>query len=175
MITPPRFGDERGYFSETWNQSKLADQGLAIDFVQDNQSVSVPVGTLRGLHFQAPPRAQDKLVRVVAGSIFDVAVDIRTGSPNYGKWVGVELSAENGKQLLVPKGFAHGFVTRAPDTAVIYKCSDTYAPETEGAIHFADADLGIDWDINPEDAILSGKDAEAGSFKSLVSPFTFEG
>jgi dTDP-4-dehydrorhamnose 3,5-epimerase len=132
----------RGFFAETWSRDKLAAHGVTTDFVQDNHSLSAQAGTLRGLHFQNPPRAQAKLVRCGRGVLFDVAVDIRRGSPTYGKWFGIELSFENGKQLLIPAGFAHGFVTRAPDTEIIYKCSDTYAPETEGALRFDDPDLG---------------------------------
>lgn len=174
ILTPRRFGDARGYFSETWNRARMAEHGIDIDFVQDNQSYSAPVGTLRGLHFQAPPHAQDKLVRVARGAVLDVAVDIRKGSPTYGKWVAAELTAENGKQLLVPKGFLHGFITRAPDTEFLYKCSDYYAPQTEGAVHFADPDLGIDWGISPEDAIVSDKDAVAGAFGDFESPFIYK-
>jgi dTDP-4-dehydrorhamnose 3,5-epimerase len=175
IITPNRFGDNRGHFSETWNKALLTENGIDIDFIQDNQSVSVPSGTLRGLHFQAPPRAQDKLVRAITGSIFDIAVDIRRGSPTYGHWVGVELTAENGKQLLVPIGFAHGFVTRAPNTTIVYKCSDTYAPEAEGSVHFADRDLNIDWGIPMDAVTISDKDKMAPSFADLQSPFTYEG
>ena len=149
-------------------------EGLEYDFVQDNQSLSAEPGTVRGLHFQAPPRAQDKLVRVLQGAIMDVAVDIRTGSPTYGQWVGAELSAENGKQLMVPAGFAHGFATLVPDTLVFYKCSDTYAAETEGAIRFDDPDLAIDWGIATDKAITSGKDAAAPLFRDFVSPFAYE-
>jgi dTDP-4-dehydrorhamnose 3,5-epimerase len=174
VLTPNRFGDDRGHFSETWNKHLLLESGIDIDFKQDNQSVSVPVGTLRGLHFQIPPRAQDKLVRVIMGSIFDVAIDIRRGSPTYGHWVGVELTAENGKQLLVPKGFAHGFVTREPNTTVVYKCSDTYAPEAEGSVHFADLDLNIDWGIPMDAVTTSEKDKVAPSFAELHSPFAYE-
>jgi dTDP-4-dehydrorhamnose 3,5-epimerase len=129
ILTPARFGDARGFFSETWNRERLAQNGIDIDFVQDNHSLSATVGTVRGLHFQAPPHAQAKLVRCGRGVLFDVAVDIRKGSPTYGQWFGVELSFENGKQLLIPAGFAHGFATRAPETEIIYKCSDYYAPE----------------------------------------------
>jgi dTDP-4-dehydrorhamnose 3,5-epimerase len=171
-ITPRRFGDHRGFFTETWNRHTWAAAGIDLDFVQDNHSLSAPVGTLRGLHFQAPPRAQDKLVRVVTGAVLDVAVDIRRGSPRYGRWVAVELSAENGKQLLIPKGFAHGFMTLLPDTQFLYKCTDTYAPETEGAILWNDPDIGINW--GRDDVILSGKDAEAPAFADFVSPFKYE-
>ena len=129
VLTPRRFGDERGWFSETWNRAVLEEAGLRYDFIQDNHSFSAEPGTLRGLHYQAPPHAQDKLVRCSRGAIFDVAVDVRVGSPTYGQWVSVELTADNGKQLLVPKGFLHGFVTRTPDTEVQYKVTDTYAPD----------------------------------------------
>lgn len=170
IITPKRFGDHRGFFSESWNKSAMDAAGLSYDFVQDNHSLSMTPGTVRGLHFQAPPRAQDKLVRCGRGALFDVAVDIRKGSATYGQWVGVELTAENGKQLLVPAGFAHGFMTLVPETEIIYKCTDTYAPETEGALLWNDADIGIDWplDIAP---VLSDKDAAAPGLAGFDSPF----
>lgn len=174
VITSRRFGDHRGYFSETWSRAKLAAAGIDIDFVQDNQSLSVEVGTVRGLHFQAPPRAQAKLVRCGRGVLFDVAVDIRRGSPGYGRWFGVELSAENGRQLLIPVGFAHGFVTRVPETEILYKCSDGYAPETEGALRWDDPDLAIDWGLMGG-PILSARDAAAGAFRGFSSPFVYEG
>ncbi|MBF9048135.1 dTDP-4-dehydrorhamnose 3,5-epimerase [Rhodobacterales bacterium LSUCC0031] len=175
VITPPRFGDHRGFFAETYSREKLAAHGVTKDFVQDNHSLSAQVGTVRGLHFQAPPRAQAKLVRCGRGVLFDVAVDIRRGSPSYGKWFGIELSFENGKQLLIPAGFAHGFVTRAPDTEIIYKCSDIYAPETEGALAWNDPDLAIDWGLGDTAPLLSAKDAVAGPFAGFDSPFTYEG
>ena len=137
--------------------------------------MSQAVGTVRGLHFQAPPHAQDKLVRCGRGSLFDVAVDIRRGSPTYGRWFGTELSFENGRQLLVPAGFAHGFITRMPDTEIIYKCSDYYARETEGAIRWDDPELGIDWQTGDMMPTLSDKDAVALRFADLDSPFTYEG
>ena len=174
LIAPRRFADSRGFFSETWNAGLLIQNGIKTTFVQDNQSLSKLTGTIRGLHFQSPPHAQDKLVRCGRGSLFDVAVDIRKGSPTYGDWVGVELSAENGKQLLVPKGFLHGFVTLELDTEILYKCSDYYAPECDGAIRFDDPDIGIDWGISSDDAILSNKDAEAPFLKDFDSPFTYE-
>ncbi len=174
ILTPRRFGDARGWFSETWNADTLAAAGLVLPFVQDNQSVSAEVGTVRGLHFQAPPRAQDKLVRVVRGRILDVAVDIRKGSPTYGVSIGVELSAEVGNQLLIPKGFLHGFATLTPDCHVLYKCTDIYAPETEGAVRFDDPDLAIDWRIDPRQTVLSDKDAVAPAFVDLDSPFIYE-
>jgi dTDP-4-dehydrorhamnose 3,5-epimerase len=170
IITPARFGDARGWFSETWNATKMQAAGLAIDWVQDNHSFSAQVGTLRGLHFQSPPRAQDKLVRCTRGAIFDVAVDIRVGSPTYGHWFGVELTAENGKQLLVPKGFLHGFVTRTPDVEVQYKCSDVYAPECDGSVLWSS--VGIDWGLTG-DPVLSAKDQAATPFDTFASPFTF--
>jgi len=143
--------------------------------LQDNHSLSMTQGTIRGLHFQAPPHAQDKMVRCGRGALFDVAVDIRKGSPTYGQWFGVELSFENGKQLLVPAGFAHGFVTRAPETEIIYKCSDYYAQETEGAVAWDDPQVGIDWGLGDMTPVLSDKDANAPALADLNSPFTFEG
>jgi len=175
VITPPRFGDARGFFAETYNQAKLAAQGILLDFVQDNHSLSAQIGTVRGLHFQAPPHAQAKLVRCGRGVLFDVAVDIRRGSPTYGRWFGCELSFENGRQLLIPAGFAHGFVTRAPDTEIIYKCSDIYAPQTEGALRWDDPDIGIDWAMGDLVPILSDKDAAAPAFRGFDSPFAYEG
>jgi dTDP-4-dehydrorhamnose 3,5-epimerase len=174
VLTPPRFGDARGFFAETYNRDRLAEQGITTEFVQDNHSVSAQVGTVRGLHFQAPPHAQAKLVRCGRGALFDVAVDIRRGSPTYGQWFGVELSFDNGKQLLIPSGFAHGFVTRLPDTEIIYKCSDFYAPETEGALRFDDPEIGIDWQMGDVPPVLSDKDAAAGPLAGFESPFTLE-
>jgi dTDP-4-dehydrorhamnose 3,5-epimerase len=169
ILTPARFGDDRGFFSESWNRKRMADNGIDLDFVQDNHSVSREVGTLRGLHYQSPPHAQDKLVRCGQGSLFDVAVDIRVGSPTYGDWFGIELSEENGKQLLVPKGFLHGFVTLKPNTEVLYKCTDYYAPECDGAVRWDSC--GIDWGITGE-PVLSGKDAAAVPLSDFESPFT---
>lgn len=158
IIQPKRFGDHRGFFSETYSRSAFAEAGITLDFVQDNHSLSAAVGTLRGLHFQAPPFAQDKLVRVPRGRILDVAVDIRASSPDFGKFVAVELSAENWWQLLVPAGFAHGFVTLEPDTEVLYKVNAPYAPEHDRGVAFDDPAIGIDWGFAPEALILSGKD-----------------
>lgn len=174
ILTPRRFGDDRGWFSETWNAARLAEAGLKLDFVQDNHSMSATRGTLRGLHFQAPPRAQDKLVRCTRGAIWDVAVDIRKGSPNFGKWVGVDLSAANGRQLLVPRGFLHGFVTRTDDCEVQYKCTDLYAPDCDGAIRWDDPTIGIDWGLDGP-PVLSAKDAAAPFLSGFDSPFTWEG
>ncbi|WP_397544090.1 dTDP-4-dehydrorhamnose 3,5-epimerase [Roseovarius salis] len=172
LLTPKRFGDDRGFFCETWNRRRFAEAGIALDFVQDNQSLSAAACTLRGLHYQAPPHAQDKLVRCGRGRLFDVAVDIRRGSPTYGRWVGAELSAENGKQLLVPAGFLHGFVTREPDTEILYKCSDHYAPECDGAVRWDSC--GIDWGLEGA-PVLSDKDAAAPALSDFDSPFTWEG
>ncbi|MFA3920761.1 dTDP-4-dehydrorhamnose 3,5-epimerase [Ruegeria hyattellae] len=172
ILTPARFGDARGFFSESWNKRLLVEHGITLDFVQDNHSLSSRPGTIRGLHFQAPPHAQDKLVRCGRGALFDVVVDIRKGSPTYGHWTGVELSAENGKQLLVPKGFLHGFVTRQPGTEICYKCTDYYAPDCDGAVRWDSC--GIDWGVHG-DPVLSDKDAAAPALADFDSPFVWEG
>lgn len=158
LITPKKFGDDRGFFSETYNKQTFADHGINLEFVQDNHSLSADKGTVRGLHFQAPPFAQDKLVRVTRGAILDVVVDIRKSSPTYGQHVAVELSAENWAQLLVPKGFAHAYCTLVDDTEVIYKVTDHYSKEHDFGLLWNDPELGIDWPINSADAILSDKD-----------------
>jgi len=160
-IRPRRIGDARGFFSETWNERELRDQGIALTFVQDNHSYSAEKGVLRGLHYQLPPRAQDKLVRVVRGSILDVAVDIRRGSPTFGRWMSVEVSARVWNQILIPKGFAHGFVTLEPGTEVIYKVSDYYSPEHDRSIRFDDPDIGIFWPLPESELRLSDKDRAA--------------
>lgn len=173
LLTPARFGDDRGFFSESYSRKVLAAHGITFDFVQDNHSLSHQVGTVRGLHFQSPPHAQDKLVRCGRGRLFDVAVDIRKGSPTYGQWYGAELSFENGKQLLVPAGFLHGFLTREPDTEIIYKCSDYYAPDCDGAVHWDSC--GIDWGFDGDSPVISTKDAAAVALADFDSPFVFEG
>jgi len=175
VITPARFGDHRGFFSESWNRARMAEAGIDIDFVQDNHSLSAKAGTVRGLHFQAPPHAQAKLVRCGRGRLFDVAVDIRRGSPTYGQWVGTELSFENGRQMLVPEGFLHGFATLEPETEIIYKCSDYYAPDCDGAVRFDDPDIGIDWHLGGMEPVLSDKDARAQAFADFLSPFEWKG
>jgi dTDP-4-dehydrorhamnose 3,5-epimerase len=174
ILEPDRFGDDRGFFSESWSRRRLAEAGIDIDFVQDNHSLSAVANTVRGLHFQRPPHAQAKLVRCGRGCLFDVAVDIRRGSPTHGRWAGVELSAQNGRQLLIPAGFLHGFATRAPDTEIIYKCSDYYAPDCEGAVRFDDPDLAIDWALTGP-AILSPKDDGSPAFRDLDTPFGWAG
>lgn len=173
ILAPKRFGDERGFFSESWNRKALLQHGIDYDFVQDNHSLSEKINTVRGLHFQYPPHAQAKLVRCGRGRLYDVAVDIRKGSPTYGNWVGVELSFENGRQLLVPEGFLHGFVTREPATEIIYKCTDYYEAEAEGAVRFDDPDLGIDWGIVPDEVVISKKDARAIPFREFRTPFEY--
>ncbi|MBP1804943.1 dTDP-4-dehydrorhamnose 3,5-epimerase [Rubellimicrobium aerolatum] len=175
VLIPRRFGDARGWFMESWNREVLRAQGIDLDFVQDNHSLSAAAGTVRGLHYQRPPRAQDKLVRVIAGAILDVAVDARKGSPTYGKWVAEELTAVNSRQLLIPVGFLHGFVTLTPDTQVAYKCTDTYAPDCDGGVAWDDPTLGIDWGIGADKAVLSDKDRAAPRFAEWDSPFTWDG
>lgn len=172
ILTPARFGDNRGFFSESWNRTRMAEAGLDIEFVQDNHSMSQDIGTIRGLHFQSPPHAQGKLVRCGRGALFDVAVDIRKGSPTYGHWVGEELSYENGKQLWIPAGFLHGFVTRVPETEIIYKCTDHYAPDCDGAVAWDSC--GIDWGLEGQ-PVLSEKDAAAPALADFNSPFVYEG
>lgn len=169
-IKPLRFEDHRGFFSESYNRRRYKKLGIHIDFVQDNHSLSHQVGTLRGLHFQAPPHAQGKLVRCGRGAIFDVALDIRRGSPTYGQWQGYKLTAENSHQLYVPIGFAHGFMTLEPDSEIVYKCSDYYAPELEGAVRWDSC--GIDWPL-PGVPILSDKDAIAPALADFESPFIY--
>lgn len=165
-IRPQRFSDERGFFSEVWRDDWLKDLGLSVGFVQDNHSHSRSRGVLRGLHFQKPPVAQDKLVRAARGAIFDVALDVRPGSPTFGHWAGVILSAADWNQLFIPKGFAHGFVTLEDDTEVLYKVSELYSPEHERTIRFDDPALAIDWPVDPKDLIVSPKD--------LTAPFLFQ-
>ncbi len=172
-ITPKKFGDQRGFFSETYSATRFADAGIDIGWVQDNQSFSAEKGVLRGLHFQLAPFAQDKLIRVLRGSIFDVAVDLRKASPSYGKWVSCVLSSQAWNQLLVPKGFAHGFVTLEPDVEVFYKVSAPYAPEHDRAIRWNDPALGIDWPLEGREPILSGKDAAAPFLADIASQISF--
>ncbi len=171
IVTPKKFGDHRGFFSETWSRKAFAEAGLDLDFVQDNHSLSAPVGTLRGLHFQSPPFAQVKLIRVTRGRILDIAVDIRTSSATFGKHVSVELSAENGKQLLVPVGFAHGFVTLEPDTEVLYKVTAPYAPQNDHGLAFDDPALGIDWRLPLSDLTLSDKDRKHPRLAEMLRYF----
>lgn len=174
LIKAKRHGDARGWFTETYNRATFAALGINVAFVQDNHSLSASAFTLRGLHFQTPPRAQDKLVRCIRGRIWDVAVDIRAGSPTYGRSVTAELSAANGDQLFVPAGFAHGFLTLETDCEVVYKCSDLYAPDHDGGIAWDSA--GVDWPLPPGVAPeLSAKDARQPALGAFTSPFPYDG
>lgn len=170
ILTPARFDDERGFFSESWNRKTLTDAGVVLpDFVQDNHSMSRRAGTVRGLHYQAPPFAQGKLVRCGRGALLDVAVDARRGSPTYGQSVTVQLSHGNGRQLWIPAGFLHGFVTQEPDTEIIYKCTAPYDRASDGAVRWDS--LGIDWGV--DDPLVSDKDRDAPAFADWRSPFEY--
>lgn len=173
-IRPKKFGDDRGFFSETFNAQRFAEAGVSMPWVQDNQSFSAAKFTLRGLHFQAPPFAQDKLVRVLKGAILDVAVDIRHGSPSFGQWVALEVSARAFNQILVPKGFAHGFLTLEPDTEVFYKVSAPYSGEHDRGIAWNDGEIGVDWPLGGEAPVLSDKDKVAPSLADTPVIFTFD-
>ena len=168
LVVPDRFGDARGYFSETYNRRVFADAGIADEFVQDNHSLSGPVGTVRGLHYQLPPFAQAKLIRVVRGAVLDVAVDLRRGSPTFGRHVTATLSTANGHQLFVPVGFAHGFCTLEPDTEVLYKVSAFYSREHDRGVRWDDPALGIVWPVVAGEAVLSAKDAQAPKLRELA-------
>lgn len=172
IVEPKIFGDHRGWFMETFNNAFFQEAGIQLNFVQDNQSFSAVKGTLRGLHYQLNPKAQAKLVRCNKGAIFDVAIDIRKGSPTFGKWFGIELTAENKKQLLIPKGFAHGFMTITDDVEVQYKVDGLYAPECEGGIIWNDPIIGIKWpmEINP---VLSAKDEKAPTLQEAEINFIY--
>lgn len=175
LITPPRYGDSRGFFSEVYNRRAFASAGIDIEFVQDNQSLSARPGTVRGLHYQSPPAAQAKLVRVLRGRIWDVAVDMRRGSPSFGRHVAVELNAEDLRQVFIPEGFAHGFCTLEPDCEVLYKVSRHYAPEHDRGIRWDDPTLGIPWPVAAADAVLSDKDRALPAWAETESPFTYRG
>lgn len=175
LIDTPRFGDARGWFSETFSATKAQAWGIPEHFVQDNHSFSAPVGTIRGLHFQRPPHAQGKLVRCARGTIMDYAVDVRRGSPSYGWHVAARLSADNGRQLYVPVGFAHGFVTLEPDTEVIYKVTDVYAPDCDGGLRWNDPTIGIEWALPPSGPVLSAKDEVLPMLMNWDSPFEYHG
>lgn len=174
IITPKKFGDDRGFFSETHSRRALAEAGIDIDFVQDNHAYSAAKGTVRGLHFQTPPAAQHKLVRVVRGAILDVAVDLRVGSPTYGRHVSAVISAEAWNQILVPIGFAHGLVTLEPDTEVLYKVSGYYSPENDKGLRWDDPALAIDWPLDGAEPILSAKDLVQPLLAELPPMFHYE-
>ena len=167
LITPRRHGDARGWFAETWSRRAFEAAGLDLDFVQDNQSFNAETGTVRGLHFQTAPHPQTKLVRCLRGAILDVAVDVRPGSPTFGEWVSATLSAEGGEQLLVPRGFAHGFCTLTDNCEIAYKVDGLYAPQTEGGVLWNDPDLAIDWPVTADRAILSDKDKVLPRLKDM--------
>lgn len=171
IIEPKVFGDHRGWFTETYSKEKFNDLGVHIDFIQDNHSFSAQKGTLRGLHFQLNPKAQTKLVRCTKGKILDVAVDLREGSPTYKKWVAVELTEENKKQLLIPKGFAHGFLSLTDDVEVQYKVDEYYSPENDRSIRFDDSEINVNWGV--EDPILSEKDLKAPTLSESDANFKY--
>ncbi len=173
LVRPAKLEDARGFFSETYNARLFREAGLPTAFVQDNHSFSAAAGVVRGLHFQLPPRAQGKLVRVVRGAVLDVAVDLRRGSPSFGQYVAVELSAANWRQLWIPVGFAHGFCTLEPDTEVIYKVTDFYDAASERGLAWDDPDLAIPWPVAPADAILSDKDRRQPRLAELPDYFGF--
>ncbi|HIC81592.1 MAG TPA: dTDP-4-dehydrorhamnose 3,5-epimerase [Kiloniellaceae bacterium] len=173
LIKAVKHGDHRGFFSETYSKRDLAAAGIDADFVQDNQSLSATVGTVRGLHFQIPPQAQAKLLRVVRGAVFDVAVDLRRGSPTYGRHVAVTVSAADWNQIFIPVGFAHGFCTVEPGTEVIYKVSDYYAPEAERGLLWNDPELGIDWPVAADEAVLSPRDSQWPRLRELSRFFDY--
>jgi dTDP-4-dehydrorhamnose 3,5-epimerase len=173
ILLPRRHGDARGYFCETWKRSAMAEAGLRYDFVQDNESLSAQAGTLRGLHYQAPPFAQAKLVRVTRGAILDAAVDARRGSPTYGRWVTARISADGGEQMLVPRGFLHGFLTLEDDTQVLYKVDNPFHAPSDGGVAWDDPDLGIAWGVDPDAPILSERDRRAPGFADWESPFVY--
>jgi dTDP-4-dehydrorhamnose 3,5-epimerase len=173
LVIPQVHRDDRGFLSETYSRRLMESAGIATDFVQDNHSLSVEAGTLRGLHFQVPPHVQGKLVRVVRGSILDVAVDIRIGSPTFGQHVSAILSAQNWTQMWIPAGFAHGFCTLEPDTEVIYKLTDYYAPDCDRGVKWDDATLGIKWPVGPDSAKLSDRDRRQPALKEMSPAFAF--
>ncbi len=171
IVEPKRFGDHRGYFVESWNKKRFAEHGLDLDFVQDNESLSAQVGTVRGLHFQKAPNAQAKLVRALRGRVLDVAVDLRRNSPSYGRHVAVELSTENGRQLFVPIGFAHGFCTLEPASIIAYKVTRYYSAADDLGVTWDDPDLAIPWPVDPAQAALSDKDRRQPKFHDLPPYF----
>ena len=175
VIAPKRHVDARGWFSETFHEQRLRDLGIACRFVQDNQSRSRSAGTLRGLHFQLAPHAQAKLIMVLRGRILDVAIDVRRGSPTYGRYVSVEISAECGRQVYIPVGFAHGFLTLTDDVLVMYKVSDYYVPALDSGVRWDDPDIAIPWPIDASDLVISEKDRRLPHLSEFKSPFAYDG
>ena len=174
LVTVDRFGDDRGYFSETYNRDAFRDAGLKHEFIQDNQSLSAPRGTVRGMHFQSPPFAQAKLLRVLRGALLDVAVDIRAGSPTFGRHIAVELDAATPTQIFIPEGFAHGFCTLQDNTEVLYKVTAPYAPDNDHGLLWNDPDLGIDWPVDAGAAVLSDKDKRHPRLIDLPEYFAYQ-
>lgn len=174
-LVPQKFGDARGFFAETFKRERMAEEGLPAEWVQDNQSFSAERFTLRGLHYQEPPFAQDKLVRVLRGRILDVAVDIRRGSPSFGRWVALEISAAAFNQILVPVGFAHGFLTLEPDTEVFYKVSAPYSGAHDRAVRWNDPDIAVNWPLEGQTPVLSAKDGAAPFLREIETPFNHPG
>jgi dTDP-4-dehydrorhamnose 3,5-epimerase len=174
LVRAKQFNDSRGYFMETWSRDAFRQLGIDSNFVQDNQSLSARRGTVRGLHYQSPPYAQAKLIRVLRGAVYDVVVDLRVGSPNFGQWCGTELSADSAAQLYVPRGFAHGFMTLEDDTVVAYRVDAPYAPSFDAGVHWLDSTIGIDWPIDARDATLSAKDMALPSLADIRSPFAWQ-
>lgn len=172
LVKPRRHSDARGYFVETFRASDFHELGIEANFVQDNEAFSTRRGTIRGLHYQKPPYAQAKLVRVIEGSIFDVAVDLREGSGSFGRWVGLKIDASASEQLFVPRGFAHGYCTLEDNTRVAYRCDAYYAPEAEGGILFSDVELRIDWPFPPADLVVSEKDRQMPTLRTIGRPFS---
>lgn len=175
LLRPRQFLDTRGSFAETYNERTFRAAGMSAKFIQDNQSFSAKRGTIRGLHFQLPPAAQAKLVRVLQGSVYDVAVDLRVGSPTYGRWVGATLTADDGAQMFVPRGFAHAFCTLEPGTVVAYKVDEFYAPASDSGLIWNDPAFAIEWPVADDEVVLSDKDLKLGRFADFVSPFKYEG
>jgi len=175
LLKPRFFHDARGYFVEIYNARAARDAGLMTDFVQDNEALSIKRGTVRALHFQVPPKVQAKLVRVLRGSVFDVAVDLRGASPTYGRWTSATLTAQGGEQIFVPRGFAHGYCTLEDDTVVAYKVDDYYAPDCERGLAWDDPVLKIDWPVSPAEAVLSDKDRKLPHFADFATPFRYDG
>jgi dTDP-4-dehydrorhamnose 3,5-epimerase len=174
-ITPRRYDDDRGWFMESYSKRSLGEYGIETEFVQDNHSYSAERGTIRGIHFQSPPNAQAKLVRCIVGAVWDVVVDLRSGSPTFGKWAAIELTASGGEQIFMPVGFGHGFVTLTPQAEVNYKASAYYAPESEGGIAWDDPELQIDWPLHGSQPRISPKDAQLPRLTTFQSPFVYDG